>query len=683
MGWDKRGLLILSVLALCLAMSSVAGAASACRSRNGTGVATTGLVLNLADNRASYPEGAVPRYARFELSFDLSVEYLNPYYYYDPEDTPERDPGRRAPFGVDGVSVDAHFVSPCGEVLTVPAFWYRDFRRWRANGREALEPTGEAMWKVRFAPSEVGLYRYWITVRDRDGETRYPETGYLTFESVPSNSPGFVCVSSDDPRFLEYDNGLPFVGISDGLQFWAVSEGQALRSYFYEDRFDLFGEHGVNLTRVWTQCDGPDGAWALALEMNTPQGTWINQEDAYRLDRIVEAGERNGIALVLSSVGNVNDAWHVTDWSDPRYLDYWKRNFRYRVARYGYSTSVLAWEMWNEHGHIEGGSPVYNFYQAYGLYQEQADPYHHLRTTGQGSQVWDPGLWSSPAFDVATYHDYMMASRYPSDLVTDAANFVHRFSQCLRNENLDYSLGGCGLGIRSGASWEGGPKPWLWTEFGMGTDVWNEPNPAGNRGEGGRRATHNRLWAGLFSPLGTAPIEWYWYYQDNDPDWYAQKCDEAAIARRFFDALDYTRVTFLATDDVNVPNYVGERVTTDNAALRVLAVRVASRRGAYVWVQNREHIWVNAERTPSPVFGMFVLPNIAPGVYRVERWDTMTGEVTVDPELVAPDGHGDLRIPVVGLRRDQAMKIIPVTMSAYRLYLPQVLNMGYGRCGNE
>ncbi|HEC33175.1 MAG TPA: DUF5060 domain-containing protein, partial [Chloroflexi bacterium] len=164
MGWDKRGLLILSVLALCLAMSSVAGAASACRSRNGTGVATTGLVLNLADNRASYPEGAVPRYARFELSFDLSVEYLNPYYYYDPEDTPERDPGRRAPFGVDGVSVDAHFVSPCGEVLTVPAFWYRDFRRWRANGREALEPTGEAMWKVRFAPSEVGLYRYWITV---------------------------------------------------------------------------------------------------------------------------------------------------------------------------------------------------------------------------------------------------------------------------------------------------------------------------------------------------------------------------------------------------------------------------------------------------------------------------------------------------------------------------------------
>jgi len=638
-----------------------------------SGAAAAGEVLNMTDNRASYPNSMIPRYKKFELTFGLSVEYPSPYYYYDSTDTPERDPGRESPYGVDGVSVDAHFIAPSGATLIVPAFWYQDFTRWRANGREYLESVGEPTWKVRFAPSEVGLYRYWITVQDKSGQTRYPETGYLTFESTWSDAHSFIRADPRDPRFLEYDDGTPYIGISDGLQYWAVGGGLELRSYFYEDRFDLFGEHGINLTRIWAQCDGPNGAWALALETNTPSGTWIRQEDAYRLDRVVEAAERNGIALLVSSVGNVNDAWDITDWSDYRYLNYWQRNFRYRVARYGYSTSILAWEMWNEHGHIGVDSPIYNFYQVYGQYQEQADPYHHLRTTGQGSQVWDPDVWSSPAFDIATYHDYMMGSRYPSDLVNDAANFVHRFSQCLRNEDLDYSLGDCGLGIRRGTSWEGGPKPWIWAEFGVGTDVWNEPNPDGNSGEGGRRATHNRLWAGLFSPLGTAPIEWYWYYQDDDSEWYAQKYDEAAVARRFFDGFDYAGVTFLATDDVNVPNYVGETVRTNHAGLRVLAIRAAGGRGAYAWVQNRDHIWANADWTPAPVSGMFTLPNIAQGEYYVERWDTMTGEVTLDPGVVAPDADSDLTIAVTGLRRDQAIKITPAGRYDFLTYYPLVV----------
>jgi outer membrane protein assembly factor BamB len=621
------------------------------------------LVLNLTDNRDAYSDSLVPRYHKFELSFDLSRAYPNPYYYYDPEDTPESDPDRQSPYGADGVSIDAHFVSPSDGVQTVPAFWYQDYDRWRESERERMSEADDPMWKVRFTPSEVGLYRYYLTIHDKQGQARYPNQGYLTFESAPSGSSGFIRGNAEDRRFLAYDDGTPYIGISEGLQYWSAGGGLHLKSYFYEDRFDLFSQHGINLTRIWTQCDGDDGCWALCLEGNEPSGTWMDQENAYRFDRIVEAAEHNGIALLVSSVGNVNGAWDVTDWTDPRYLDYWKRNFRYRVARYGYSTSILAWETWNEHGHIEVGGHIYDFYQAYGPYQEQTDPYHHLRTTGQGSQVWDPATWSSPAFDMATYHDYAMPSRYPPDLVNDVTNFVHRFSQCLRNEDLDYSLGSCGLNLRSGTTWVGGPRPWVWAEFGIGTDVWNEPNPAGNSGEGGRRATHNRLWAGLFSPLGTAPIEWYWYYQDNDAEWYQQKLDETRIAREFFD-IDYTGVTFLASDDVNVPNYVGETISTSTADLRVLAIRPAGGQGAYAWVQNRDHTWVNADTTPGPVSGSFVLPGISPGQYRVERWNTMTGEVTVDPGTIAPDAQGDLTVQIQNLRRDQAIKILPAESQA-------------------
>jgi len=622
------------------------------------------VVLNLTDNRDSYPDSLVPRYSKFELSFDLSREYPNPYYYYDPEDTPERDPDRQSPYGADGVSIDVHFIAPSEDTWTVPAFWYQDYDRWREGQREYLSKADNPMWKARFTPSEVGVYHYYFTLHDKQGRARYPREGFLTFESAPSSSPGFVRGSAEDPRFLAYDDGTPFIGISEGLQYWSAGGGLSLKSYFYEDRFDLFGQHGVNLTRIWTQCDGDDGCWALCLEGNEQSGTWMDQENAYRLDRIVDAAERNGIALLVSSVGNVNVAWDVTDWSDYRYLNYWKRNLRYRVARYGYSTSILAWETWNEHGHIDVGSDIYNFYQAYSQYQEQSDPYGHLRTTGQGSQVWDPAVWSSPAFDIATYHDYAMDSRYSPDLVNDVTNFVHRFSQCLRNEYLDYSLGGCGLGIRSGVSWEGGPKPWIWAEFGIGTDVWNEPNPDGNRGEGGRRATHNRLWAGLFSPLGVAPVEWYWYYQDDDAEWYQRKLDEAYIAREFFEGIDYTGVVFLATDDVNVPNYVGEAVSTSSTALRVLAIRAADGQEAYAWVQNRDHTWVSADRMPEPVSGNFVLLGISQGEFRVERWNTMTGEVTVDPETIVADAEGALIVQVRDLRRDQAIKIVTIASTS-------------------
>ena len=115
-----------------------------------------------------------------------------------------------------------------------------------------------------------------------------------------------------------------------------IGGGNHLKSYFYEDRFNLFGDHGINLVRVWIQCDGNDGAWAMAFERNDQIGTWIDQENAYRFDKILESAEENDIALILCSVGNVNDAWDTTDWNDDSYLDFWKRNFRYRVARWGY-----------------------------------------------------------------------------------------------------------------------------------------------------------------------------------------------------------------------------------------------------------------------------------------------------------------------------------------------------------
>lgn len=82
----------------------------------------------------------VGRYQKFEATFQISrtypaqqlgnndpIESFLPYYYYDANDTPSQDPGRVSPYGVDGITINAHFASPSGKNLTVPAFYYQDY----------------------------------------------------------------------------------------------------------------------------------------------------------------------------------------------------------------------------------------------------------------------------------------------------------------------------------------------------------------------------------------------------------------------------------------------------------------------------------------------------------------------------------------------------------------------------
>ena len=61
--------------------------------------------------------------------------------------------------------------------------------------------------------------------------------------------------------------------------------------------------------------------------------------------------------------------------STPVSLGYWQRNYRYRIARWGYSPAVLAWEVWNEHGLIDVPSDLQQFYTRLGAFVAATDPY--------------------------------------------------------------------------------------------------------------------------------------------------------------------------------------------------------------------------------------------------------------------------------------------------------------------
>jgi hypothetical protein len=604
----------------------------------------------------------VGQYQKFEATFQISkvfpADSIQPYYFYDPSD----------PQGINGISIDAHFRGPSGRELVVPAFYYQDYARTNSGSQEVMTPTSNFAWKARFAPDEIGGYAYYITIQDRNGTTRYPASGDLQFQSVQSSSKGFIRVSPRDSRFLEFSNGQSFVPISSGRQWWTG----ALRSYEYEQAFADFSKNGINLTRIWDQNDGyaltveghfdhykyPDdfNPQDRGIDINSiPKGTQMNQRGNYEEDKIIEAAERNGVYIQLTSHSDPYWIWPtaVTNnppsaQDDPLRIAAWKRNFRYRVARWGYSTSIMAWEHWNELGHVAVGSDVYRFYQAYSQYQQQVDPYHHLRTTSQGSQAWSPAFWSSSLFDIANYHDYMMISRYPAELTYDAANFVYRYAQCLRT--VDGKT--CGLGVGDGSSWQGPQKPYIWGELDTGTTQWNQANPQ-------PKATHDARWAGLFSPIGMAPIDWYW--QQQSASFIATKHAEARIASNFFQGIDYAGKNFayLSTSDVRLTSEV---VSTSNPNLRVLAMRAKSGQEAYAWAQNKGNARWDSTTVPAAMSATFTIPGMAAGNYKVEFWDTYSGQVTAGPVVAA--SNGSVTISVSGLSKDIAIKIVSTSAPA-------------------
>ncbi len=759
---------------------------------------------------------------KVEFTFDLSTTYQNPYYYYDDSDTPAANPSNTSFFGRDGVTVDINLTSPSGKAIKVPAFWMEDYTRVQNSGFEVLGKKDNGKWLVRFTPTEVGSYNYYVSTEDKNGTARYPISGAQSFSVSDSQNKGFIRTSAADPRFLEYDNGESFIPIPSGHQWWKNS---GLRSYEYENLFTSFSQNGINLTRIWSIADfalaiedaspvwirqgfsNPGGA--LGVEINSanvhsgirsarpgvgqgwyqriafttlnqphkltawiktdsvsggnaqiniktgttfntgttvaqlpnvtgttgwsqysvtftptssvasinlflsggtgtayiddivvgptdqngvityniisdpgmerhfakdlagndpnadpnlarPIGNFLNQWMAYDLDKIVESAEINGVAIQLCACSGPWFTWQQnpdnTNYADSWALKNWQRNYRYQIARWGYSPAILAWEKHNEHGHIPVGSALYSFYQNLGAYQKANDPYQHLRTTSQGSQTFSPGLWSSNGFDLANYHDYMMSFR-PAALYNDEVNFISKYSWCLSDSMKRSNSPYCsGLGLGDGSVWQGALKPWVWGELDVGTDIWNVANPATLNGSNRVNLLHNFIWAGLFNPLGTVGIDWYW--DNEDASTIAAKYAAKKAASNFFNGVNYAgaNFTFLTSSSDAAPGYTGETISVSDPKARTYAMRSSNKKSAYVWVQNRDNVWSKYPALPAAISPTVSLSNLLNEAYTVEIWNTFSGTVISSSQQVPSAGTISISLP--SMTQDYAIKII-------------------------
>jgi hypothetical protein len=229
----------------------------------------------------------VARYGRFEIHFEVTTVARYPDLPYDPTPPPGLLPGL-------GVSVDA-LLSPDGwqTQIVQPAFRYQPFRYSLRDGKDHRVPDGPPRWAVRFTPQQPGEWQYRLRVRDAGGTTIYPEGSALGFrvagEAEGARRKGFLHVSARDPRYFEFQDGSPFVGVGFNEGFGSVAEAAA--------RLPRLAEYKINFLRIWMSGAGINGShwtpWAshhLSYDGYLPpvsldtQTTYDGSDVALRLD---------------------------------------------------------------------------------------------------------------------------------------------------------------------------------------------------------------------------------------------------------------------------------------------------------------------------------------------------------------------------------------------------------------
>ena len=361
-------------------------------------------VSNISQNDSN-----IGRYEKFEATFTLDRDYSNPF-----------DPCI--------IDVTVTFHEPDGNNVAIPAFYYQAYNVSGSNPEYYPSTSGDASWKVRFAPSKLGTYTFDITVKDFGGTAIVEDAG--SFICQESGKKGFIRVDPNNCIFMKYDNGDTRLNIGHHIG-WCAGE-----VYDWNNYITKMHAAGENWTRLWMSWYGGDGS--VILEWRNGwygyfQGAGkLSMQTAQRLDRFVEIAEQNDIAmhLALQHHGQFS-SYADADWNDNPYnvaaggflnnpaqfftdadaIRLSKNKYRYIVARWGYSTSILAWELWNEVQWTDGWSSnqasVVAWHDEISKYIRSIDPFRHPIITSSHSSGFE-NIWSLPDIDTVQMHYYGM-----------------------------------------------------------------------------------------------------------------------------------------------------------------------------------------------------------------------------------------------------------------------------------
>ena len=332
-------------------------------------------------------------------------------------------------------------------------------------------------WEVKGYLPDPGTYSATITINGK-------AVNKLSSITVANKKPSDMIET--DGKWFRKSDGEPYwpVGIDVA---WGSGPAKQVQSYF-----PLMKKAGMNWSRVWAcHWDDRNPYW-MANSLN-PKDNWMSEVALDRWDSVIKSAEANGIHFqfvcfhhgMFSS--SVNPNWQDHPWNaknggflksasdfftDTEAKRRTKMLLRYFVARYGYSTSIMAWELFNEVQFVDrireknDWETVGKWHDEMAKYVRSIDTNHHLITTS--SELGKP-IWAQT--------DYYQGHGYPVSIA----------------------------GMLAGTP-NPGPKPMFYGEIG----------PSGGGPESGATARREGFWSALFA--GHSGAGQYWYWDQMTPD---------------------------------------------------------------------------------------------------------------------------------------------------------------------
>ena len=528
-------------------------------------------VLSISQNIDS-----IGLYDKFEARLAIKARFVNP---FDPED----------------IDIVATFVSPSGKKWNIPGFYHYTFG---------------TMWKIRFAPDELGRWTYTIHVRDKSGETTSDEK---SFKAIRSKFKGPLRIAGNK-RFLEYKNGTPFYGVGLWYNGRVTKEG-----------LDELKSKGVNFISNFT----------IPLEtMGTGVGRY-DQDICMRIDDLFEMCEEREIVISLNLWfhsflsetvwGGFNIRWHTNPYQQiTSAKDFFRSNgawkfqeklYRYFIARWGYSRSLALWFIVDEingtDGWVSGDSVmagewtknVHNYFK-------RNDPYNHPTTATRSGGVRE------------FFHEGYQQTDIAAREIYEAQGFPMNTSATLDSATvhpLKYSYTNYANQIRK--LWDGYNKPVIIGETGW-DHTYFEPGMPGYVA-----MHHNVLWVSLATGSSMTPFWWAFSGKMND----VIVSNQLMNIRKFTDQIPFSKLSNPTPLDVRIADGDGYGLQSDNLM--------------YGWVVNCK----------TDVAGDVIVLHVAvPGKYKLKIFHTWRGEFIEEKQVETANNNLEFALPYLHTKEGHA-----------------------------
>jgi len=247
----------------------------------------------------SYRGAVIPKWGRFERTFESSYRYENP---------------------LQHAQLEVTFVSPSGETNKVWAFW-----------------DGKKTWRVRHSPNQIGQWHYQTSCSDFSNRGLHGQRGAFLCTASRGESRfeqhGPVIISRDR-RYLVHEDETPFLWVGDTA--W---NGPLLSSWPEWDNYIRHRQRQKFTVVQWVTTQwraAPEGDRDKQLAFSGQEKIQINPEFFRRLDTKIEALNQAGllsVPVMLWAIGGGSNPKINPGFSLPE--DQAILLGRYMVARWG------------------------------------------------------------------------------------------------------------------------------------------------------------------------------------------------------------------------------------------------------------------------------------------------------------------------------------------------------------